>query len=81
MEDEPYVNSWWSKNARWGDFRRMGIKIKYCCFLNKEARASVVFSSGWDSIIKYSDTIQYLYERGLNVFSYESEPGTERRWL
>lgn len=83
MEEEPYVDGWWSKNAQWGDFRRMGIKIKYCCFLNKEARANVVLTTGWgDSVIKYSDTVQYLHERGFNVFSYDHQSqGLSGRWL
>lgn len=81
--NDPYVDAWWSKTCKWGEFRRMGIKIKYATFLNKEAKASVVLTTGWgDSIIKYSGTIRYLYERGFNVFTYDHQSqGLSGRWL
>lgn len=78
-----YADEWWRKNCVWGEFRRMGIKIRTACFLNPENRANVVLVTGWgDSVLKYNETIKYLYQRGFNVFTYDHQSqGLSGRWL
>ena len=78
-----YADEWWRKHCVWGDFRRMGIKIRTACFVSPENRANVVLVTGWgDSVLKYNETIKNLYEKGFNVFTYDHQSqGLSGRWL
>ena len=80
---QPFADDWWRRHCQWGEFRRMGIKIRTASFLKKENRANVVLVTGWgDSALKYNETIRYLYDRGFNVFTYDHQSqGLSGRWL
>jgi alpha-beta hydrolase superfamily lysophospholipase len=43
-------------------------------FKQKNAKANLVFVTGlMESFIKYSETIQYYYDKGFNVFTYDHQ--------
>jgi alpha-beta hydrolase superfamily lysophospholipase len=72
----PIVNEeWWNKNVNYSTFRRQGIDIVCAAFVHpKNAKASVVFLTGLtESFLKYSEIIQFLFERGFNVFTYDHQ--------
>jgi alpha-beta hydrolase superfamily lysophospholipase len=82
----PIVNEeWWNETAVYSKFRRQGIDLTCCSFVQKiyKPKANIVFTTGLtESFIKYSETIQFLYERGFNVFSYDHQSqGLSGRWL
>ena len=71
----PITNfEWWNAHVSYSKFRRQGIDIVCASFKQKNAKANVVFVTGlMESFIKYSETIQYLYEHGFNVFTYDHQ--------
>ncbi|KAJ1426738.1 Alpha/Beta hydrolase protein [Ochromonadaceae sp. CCMP2298] len=80
----PIVNSqWWNSHVSYSKFRRQGIDIVCASFKQKNAKANVVFVTGlMESFVKYSETIQYFYEKGFNVFTYDHQSqGLSGRWL
>mmetsp|Transcript_24421 Transcript_24421/g.40745 ORF Transcript_24421/g.40745 Transcript_24421/m.40745 type:complete len:379 (-) Transcript_24421:131-1267(-) len=81
----PTVNSqWWNSNVAYSKFRRQGIDIVCASFTHEmNPKANVVFVTGlMESFVKYSETIQYLYEKGFNVHTYDHQSqGLSGRWL
>eukprot|EP01038_Epipyxis_sp_PR26KG_P014883 gene14883-20015_t len=88
----PIINEkWWTCNVVYSKFRRQGIDIICASFVQPNntstskngGKANVIFITGMgESFIKYSETIQYLYERGFNVFTYDHQSqGLSGRWL
>lgn len=80
----PLVNeAWWKENVAYSKFRRQGIDIVCASFKHEEPKANVVFITGLtESFVKYSETIQFLYEQGFNVFTYDHQSqGLSGRWL
>lgn len=71
----PITNfEWWNAHVSYSKFRRQGIDIVCASFKQKNAKANIVFVTGlMESFIKYSDTIQYFFERGFNVFTYDHQ--------
>jgi alpha-beta hydrolase superfamily lysophospholipase len=71
----PIINSqWWTAHVSYSKFRRQGIDIVCASFKQKNAKANVVFVTGlMESFVKYSETIQYFYERGFNVLTYDHQ--------
>lgn len=71
----PITNfEWWNAHVSYSKFRRQGIDIVCASFKQKNAKANVVFVTGlMESFIKYSETIQYLYAHGFNVFTYDHQ--------
>eukprot|EP01035_Chromulina_nebulosa_P039363 gene39363-53219_t len=87
----PIVNEeWWNKHVVYTRFRRQGIDIICASFQHNRQdskhatpTANVIFITGLtESFIKYSETIQYLFNRGFNVFTYDHQSqGLSGRWL
>jgi len=86
----PIVNEeWWNANVIYSRFRRQGIDIICASFQHKltsgssSGRANIIFLTGLtESFIKYSETIQYLFNKGFNVFTYDHQSqGLSGRWL
>ena len=88
----PIVNEeWWNKHVTYSRFRRQGIDIICASFqhsIKQDTKqstpiANVIFITGLtESFIKYSETIQYLFNRGFNVFTYDHQSqGLSGRWL
>jgi alpha-beta hydrolase superfamily lysophospholipase len=71
----PVTNfEWWTAHVSYSKFRRQGIDIVCASFKHKNAKANLVFVTGlMESFIKYSETIQYFYERGFSVFTYDHQ--------
>lgn len=66
---------WWNKHVQYSKFRRQGIDIVCASFQHsKPAKANIIFLTGLtESFLKYSETLQYFYERGFNVFTYDHQ--------
>lgn len=71
----PLVNTeWWNSHVQCSKFRRQGIDIICASFIHPKPKANVIFLTGLaESFIKYSEVIQFLYERGFNVFTYDHQ--------
>ncbi len=71
----PIVNeAWWTKHVSYSKFRRQGIDITCASFVQDSPKANVIFLTGlMESFLKYSEFIEFLYERGFNVFTYDHQ--------
>lgn len=71
----PIVNAeWWNSHVSYSKFRRQGIDIICASFKHKYPKANVVFVTGLsESFLKYSETIQFLYEKGFNILTYDHQ--------
>lgn len=72
----PITNfEWWNAHVAYSKFRRQGIDIVCASFKHQQiAKANIVFVTGlMESFLKYSETIQYFYEKGFNVFTYDHQ--------
>jgi alpha-beta hydrolase superfamily lysophospholipase len=72
----PIANEeWWNKHVQYSKFRRQGIDIICASFLHsKPAKANIIFLTGLtESFLKYAEVLQYFYERGFNIFTYDHQ--------
>ena len=71
----PITNeAWWNEKVVYSKFRRQGIDINCASFVQKNPIANIVFITGLtESFIKYSETIQYYFTKGFNVFTYDHQ--------
>ncbi len=71
----PIVNEdWWIATVSYSKFRRQGIDIICASFKHPNPKANIIFITGLtESFVKYSETIQHLYEKGFNVFTYDHQ--------
>jgi lysophospholipase len=66
--------AWWESHVVYSKFRRQGIDIICASFKHAAPKANIIFLTGLtESFIKYSEVIQYLFERGFNVFTYDHQ--------
>lgn len=80
----PLTNTqWWNTNAKFSKFSRQGVDIICASFINPQAKANILLVTGLtESFLKYSELIQYYYERGFNVHTYDHQSqGLSGRWL
>ena len=75
IQVSPLTNTeWWNNHVHYSKFRRQGIDIICASFHHPKAKANIIFLTGLaESFIKYSEVIQFLYERGFNVFTYDHQ--------
>lgn len=68
--------AWWNAHVRYSKFRRQGIDI-ICASAEHHTshpRAKIVFLTGLaETFIKYSELIQFFYEKGFNVYTYDHQ--------
>lgn len=71
----PLTNTqWWNNHVSYSKFRRQGIDIICAAFVHPKAKANIILVTGLtESFLKYSEIIQYFYEKGFNVFSYDHQ--------
>jgi hypothetical protein len=71
----PIVNEeWWKEHVAYSKFRRQGIDIICASFVQSKPKANVIFLTGlMESFLKYSEFIEFLYEKGFNVFTYDHQ--------
>lgn len=71
----PIINEeWWNSNVNYSKFRRQGIDIICASFKHPKPKANIIFITGLtESFIKYSETIQTLFEKGFNIFTYDHQ--------
>ena len=84
LRAQPVDNSdWWAKHAKYCYFNRQGLDITCALFENPNAKANVIFLTGWsETFLKYSELIKTLYDTGLSVFTYDHQSqGFSGRWL
>jgi lysophospholipase len=75
IQVSPLTNTdWWNDHVHYSKFRRQGIDIICASFHHPKPKANIIFLTGLaESFIKYSEVIQFLYERGFNVFTYDHQ--------
>jgi lysophospholipase len=70
--------------VQYSKFRRQGLDIICATFLHKKgAKANLIFLTGLtESFLKYSEVIQYYFEHGFNIFTYDHQSQClSGRWL
>eukprot|EP01031_Cornospumella_fuschlensis_P034311 gene34311-41526_t len=75
--------AWWTSHVKYSKFRRQGIDIVCASFDHVKPKATLIFLTGLtETFIKYSEIIQYFYERGFSVHTYDHQSqGLSGRWL
>ncbi len=65
---------WWNKHAKYSKFRRQGLDIICATCEHPKPRANLVFLTGLtESFIKYAEFIQFFYEKGFSVYTYDHQ--------
>lgn len=75
--------SWWEQHVEYSKFNRQGLDIFTASFVRADAKANVVFVTGWsECFLKYADLIRKLFDAGFNVYTYDHQSqGLSGRWL
>lgn len=71
----PLVNTkWWNEHVEYSKIRRQGIDIVCASFNHPKPKANVIILTGLsESFLKYSEIIEFIYEQGFNVFTYDHQ--------
>jgi lysophospholipase len=74
---------WWEKHVLYSKFNRLGIDVVCASFENPNAKANIIFVTGWsESFLKYSEVIHKLYDSGFSIYTYDHQSqGLSGRWL
>ena len=74
---------WWEKHVLYSKFNRLGIDVVCASFENPDAKANIIFVTGWsESFLKYSEVIHKLYDSGFSIYTYDHQSqGLSGRWL
>eukprot|EP01039_Chlorochromonas_danica_P006524 gene6523-7195_t len=74
---------WWNQHVKYYKFRRQGIDIICASAERSHPKAKIIFLTGLaETFLKYSEIIQFLYEKGFSVFTYDHQSqGLSGRWL
>jgi len=81
---EPVIHvEWWRNSVKYSTFSRQGIDIFCASFINPDAKANIIFVTGWnESFLKYAELFKTLYEAGYSVYTYDHQSqGLSGRWL
>ncbi len=81
---QPVIESeWWSSHVKYSSFNRQGIDIFCAAFRNPNAKAKIIFVTGWnETFLKYAELVKILYNSGYSVYAYDHQSqGLSGRWL
>lgn len=65
---------WWNQHVKYYKFRRQGIDIICASAERSHPKAKLIFLTGLaETFLKYSEIIQYFYEKGFSVYTYDHQ--------